>query len=111
MSGAKVDGLPGLRALLLETPDQFPRTVTAKLLAYALGQPVGANLSGAVILFVLAVVAAGSLLTFAWVELPSGASGVRRHSPWAAVLGLFASLPICYLVVVLVLQVLLPALR
>jgi len=38
VSGAKVEGLPGLRALLLETPDQFPRTVTAKLLAYALGR-------------------------------------------------------------------------
>jgi mono/diheme cytochrome c family protein len=38
MSGAKVDGLSGLRALLLEQPDQFPRTVTEKLLAYALGR-------------------------------------------------------------------------
>ena len=38
MSGARVDGLSGLRALLLEQPDQFPRTVTEKLLAYALGR-------------------------------------------------------------------------
>jgi hypothetical protein len=38
VSGAKVEGLPGLRALLLEPPDQFPRTVTEKLLAYALGR-------------------------------------------------------------------------
>jgi hypothetical protein len=37
-SGAKVDGLAGLRALLLEQPDQFPRTVTEKLMAYALGR-------------------------------------------------------------------------
>ena len=37
-SGATVDGLSGLRALLLERPDQFPRTVTEKLLAYALGR-------------------------------------------------------------------------
>jgi hypothetical protein len=29
-----------LRALLLEQPDQFPRTVTEKLLAYALGRRV-----------------------------------------------------------------------
>src|SRR6202167_3154679 len=28
----------GLRALLLEQPDQFPRTVTEKLMAYALGR-------------------------------------------------------------------------
>jgi mono/diheme cytochrome c family protein len=37
-SGAKVDGLKGLRALLLEQPDQFPHTVTEKLMAYALGR-------------------------------------------------------------------------
>jgi hypothetical protein len=38
VSGATVQGLSGLRALLLEQPDQFPATVTAKLLAYALGR-------------------------------------------------------------------------
>jgi hypothetical protein len=38
VSGAKIDGLSGLRAHLLEQPDQFPRTVTEKLLAYALGR-------------------------------------------------------------------------
>jgi len=38
VSGAKIEGLKGLRALLLEQPDQFPRTVTEKLLAYALGR-------------------------------------------------------------------------
>jgi mono/diheme cytochrome c family protein len=37
-SGAKVEGLKGLRALLLDDPQQFPRTVTEKLLAYALGR-------------------------------------------------------------------------
>jgi hypothetical protein len=38
LSGAKVDGLPGLRNLLLAQPEQFPRTVTEKLMAYALGR-------------------------------------------------------------------------
>jgi len=37
-SGAKVEGLAGLRSLLLDQPEQFPRTVTEKLLAYALGR-------------------------------------------------------------------------
>ncbi len=37
-NGAKVDGLSGLRALLLQQPDQFPRTLTEKLLAYTLGR-------------------------------------------------------------------------
>jgi hypothetical protein len=38
VSGASVEGLAGLRALLLQRPDQFPTTVTEKLLAYALGR-------------------------------------------------------------------------
>jgi hypothetical protein len=38
VSGATVEGLRGLRALLLDQPEQFPRTVTEKLLAYALGR-------------------------------------------------------------------------
>jgi hypothetical protein len=36
--GEKFEGLAGLRALLLEQPEQFPRTVTTKLMAYALGR-------------------------------------------------------------------------
>jgi len=42
-SGAKVEGLKGLRALLLDQPEQFPRTVTEKLLAYALGRRLEYN--------------------------------------------------------------------
>ena len=38
VSGAEVEGLSGLRALLLERPEQFPRALTKKLLAYALGR-------------------------------------------------------------------------
>jgi hypothetical protein len=37
-AGAKIDGLAGLRAALLADPEQFPRTVTSKLMAYALGR-------------------------------------------------------------------------
>ena len=37
-SGVTVEGLAGLRTLLLDNPEQFPRTVTEKLLAYALGR-------------------------------------------------------------------------
>jgi hypothetical protein len=38
ISGAKIEGLRGLRAFLLDQPEQFPRTVTEKLLTYALGR-------------------------------------------------------------------------
>src|SRR5690242_11370419 len=37
-TGTRIEGLPGLRSLLLEQPEQFPRTVTEKLLSYALGR-------------------------------------------------------------------------
>ncbi len=37
-SGVTVDGLAGLRALLLDRPEQFVGAVTSKLLAYALGR-------------------------------------------------------------------------
>ncbi|HLH31998.1 MAG TPA: DUF1592 domain-containing protein [Terriglobia bacterium] len=39
-NGKSINGLSGLRALLLEDPEQFPRTVTDKLMAYALGRRV-----------------------------------------------------------------------
>jgi putative copper export protein len=81
------------------------------LLIYTLSQPADADLSAAVLLFVAVVVAAGSGLTYLWVELPTGAAGSRRRSAWAAMLGLFAALPIAYLAIVAVLQVLAPVLR
>ncbi len=40
LSGAKIEGLAGLRKLLLSDPEQFPRTLTEKLMAYALGRRV-----------------------------------------------------------------------
>ena len=39
-AGESIEGLAGLRALLLDDPEKFPRTVTEKLLAYALGRPL-----------------------------------------------------------------------
>ena len=38
IAGTKIDGLPGLRKYLLEDGERFPRTVTEKLMAYALGR-------------------------------------------------------------------------
>jgi mono/diheme cytochrome c family protein len=40
VGGVRVEGLSGLRAFLLARPEQFPRTVTEKLLAYAIGRPL-----------------------------------------------------------------------
>ena len=79
----------------------------AILLALAVAAPT-APVALPVLVFVVGVAIAGSALTYLWVELPTGASGVRRRSAWAGLLGLFAALPIAYLVLVLVYQVLLP---
>jgi hypothetical protein len=86
------------------------------LLVYDLAIRGGATLPGgdlrtaAVTLYVLAVIGAGSFWTYLWVPLPSGSSGVRRRTAWSAALGALASLPIAYLALVLVFQVLEPAL-
>ncbi|MET0773245.1 MAG: hypothetical protein ABWZ82_09185 [Candidatus Limnocylindrales bacterium] len=65
---------------------------------------------GLTAVYVVVVLVAGSVLTWLWVELPTGASGERRRSPWAGLLGLFAAVPIVYLVLVVVLQVIRPML-
>jgi hypothetical protein len=73
---------------------------------YALIAPA-ADLTPWVVLYVIVVIVAGSLLTYLWVELPTGAGNERRRSAWAGVLGFFAAVPIAYLVLVVVFQVLL----
>jgi hypothetical protein len=40
VGGESIDGLGGLRDLLVAEPEAFPRTVTSKLMAYALGRRV-----------------------------------------------------------------------
>lgn len=80
------------------------------LLAYDLLAPAAA-MAPLIVIYVLGVIVAGSLLTYLWVELPSGAGGTRRRSGWNAVLGLFAAIPIVYLVLVLLFQVVKPFLR
>jgi hypothetical protein len=102
---------------LRNPPPPVVRAVLADLAIAAIGGLVllvydpPADLVALVITaYVLAVMVAGSLLTYLWVELPTGASGVRRRSAWAGMLGLFASLPIAYLVLVVVYQLIKPLL-
>jgi hypothetical protein len=65
---------------------------------------------GLTALYVVVVLVAGSILTWLWVELPTGTGGERRRSPWAGLLGFFAAVPIVYLVLVVALQVVRPLL-
>ena len=79
------------------------------LQAYDLLVP-DAQMAPLIALYVVLVIAVGSVLTYLWVELPTGASGEKRRSAWAGVLGLFASIPIVYLVLVMLFQVVAPLL-
>jgi hypothetical protein len=80
---------------------------------YSRGVPLpGGDLRAAVVaVYVIVVIVVGSWLTYLWVELPTGSGTERRRSGWAALLGFFASLPIVYLSLVVIFQVIAPALR
>jgi len=61
-------------------------------------------------LYVLGVLVAGSLLTWLIVPLPRGAGTRSTRTPWSAALGLFAAVPIAYLVLAVALEVVKPLL-
>ena len=83
-------------------------------LVYDVAISRGAHLPGgdlrtlAVTVFVLAVLLAGSLVTYLIVPLPSGAGTRVLRTGWSAALGLFAAAPIAYLVLVVESQILKP---
>lgn len=85
-------------------------------LAYDVALSRGASLPGgdlrvaAAVLFVVAVLVAGSFITWLVVPLPRGSGARTTRTPWSAALGLFAALPIAYLVLVVAIQVLKPLL-
>ena len=86
----------------------------AAYLAYDVALSRGASLPGgdqrvlAGAVYVLAVLVAGAFLTWLLVPLPRGSGTRATRTPWSAALGLFASIPIAYLVLVVAIQVLKP---
>ena len=88
----------------------------AAYLAYDVALSRGDSLPGgdqrvlAGALFVLAVLVSGSFLTWLLVPLPRGSGTRATRTPWSAALGLFAAIPIAYLVLVVAIQVLKPLL-
>ena len=60
--------------------------------------------------YVVFVLVAGSFLTWLIVPLPRGSGARAARTPWSAALGLFAAIPIAYLVLVVAVQVLKPLL-
>ena len=62
----------------------------------------------AVSLYVVIVLAGGSVVTYVVVPQPTGSGTVARRSAWSAALGFFAAVPIAYLVLVVAVQVIRP---
>jgi len=85
-------------------------------LAYDVALSRGANLPGgdlrtlAIALDVVAVLVIGSVVTWLIVPQPLGSGTQRTRTPWSAALGLFAAVPIAYLVLVVAIQILKPLL-
>lgn len=85
-------------------------------LAYDVALTRGARLPGGDLrtffaaLDVVLVLVVGSTLTYLIVPLPRGSSARRQRTAWSAALGLFASVPIAYLMLVIVIQILRPLL-
>ena len=88
----------------------------AAYLAYDVALSRGTQLPGgdlrfaAAVVFVVVVLAAGSFITWLVVPLPRGSGTRTTRTPWSAALGLFAAIPIAYLVLVVAIQVLKPLL-
>lgn len=86
-------------------------------LIYDLALLRGASLPGGdlrlafLVAYVVAVLVAGSVVTWLVVPLPTGAGGRALRTPWSAALGLFASVPVAYLVMVVLLEIVRPLLR
>ena len=64
----------------------------------------------AVAVYVLLVLTIGSVVTYVVVPQPTGSGTVVRRSAWSAALGFFAAVPIAYLVMVVAVQIVRPAL-
>ena len=72
-------------------------------------RPPGGDLRTlAVAVDVVIVLVAGSIATWLWVPLPTGSAHRSHRTPWSAALGLLAAVPIAYLVLVVVVQVVKP---
>jgi hypothetical protein len=86
-------------------------------LAYDLALDAGARLPGgdlrllALTAYVVLVLVAGAVITWLVVPLPTGSGSRTTRTPWSAALGLFAAIPIAYLVLVALQQIIKPLLR
>ena len=105
---------PVVRAVL--SPLAVATVLGLLYLAYDVALSRGTVLPGgdlrtlAVLVFVIVVLGAGAIVTYLVVPQPGRSGGPRSRSGWSAALGLFAAIPIAYLVLVVESQVLRPIL-
>ena len=85
-------------------------------LAYDVALRHGAVLPGGdlrtlyLVVDIAVVLVVGSVVTWLVVPQPRGSGSSTTRSPWSAALGFFAAVPVCYLVLVVVSQILVPLL-
>ncbi len=85
-------------------------------LAYDVAVSRGARLPGGdlrtlfVAVYVVVVLLVGTVVTYLIVPQPTGGGTMRRRSGWSAALGFFAAVPIAYLVLVALTQIVEPLL-
>jgi hypothetical protein len=85
-------------------------------LAYDIALGRGATLPGgdlrlaALAGYVAAVLVVGAVVTWLMVPLPTGGARRATRTPWSAALGLFAAVPIAYLVLVVLVELVKPLL-
>lgn len=88
----------------------------AGVLAYDVALTRGASLPGGDLrtlfgfFYVVGVLVAGAFITWLVVPLPRGSGARAVRTPWSAMLGLFAAIPIAYLVLVVAFDVVKPLL-
>jgi hypothetical protein len=90
--------------------------LAALYLAYDVALARGATLPGgdlrlpALLGYAVVVLLVGSAVTYLIVPQPTGSGTGRRRSAWSAALGFFAAVPIAWLVMIVTLQIVRPAL-
>lgn len=88
----------------------------AVYLAYDVAISRGTRLAGGdlrvafVAVYIAVVLLTGSVVTYLVVPQPTGSGTRTLRTPWSAALGFFAAVPICYLVLVVAVQILKPLL-
>lgn len=106
---------PVVRAVL--SPLVVASVIGIGYLAYDLALLRGAALPGGdlrfafLVAYVVVVLVVGSVVTWLVVPLPTGSGGRALRTPWSAALGLFAAVPVAYLVMVVLLEIVRPILR